>query len=92
MSQFETNGLKALYFQGVETERFLQHGGQPVVNLHRLTSARRVSEVRAVEQTPSASEERACEVEVEGIIVAPPQAHRDVGVAQATQKQQGVKN
>ena len=31
---FETNGLKAPYFQGVESKRF-QHGSQADVNLYR---------------------------------------------------------
>ena len=33
---FETNALKALYFQGVETKRF-QHRVKLIVNVHRLT-------------------------------------------------------
>ena len=37
MSQFETNGLKALYFQGVETQALSTRGQADVINLHRLT-------------------------------------------------------
>ena len=47
---FETDGLKALYFQGVETESFQRGGGQAdVFNLH-LRPYRRLEEVKHIAQ------------------------------------------